>query len=183
MFEISKSNEQITIKANEIFRGIGVVCILMAVAGLRLIVGLLPFEEPVTTGDIFGLIFVCVWLAIVLYMGIFSFMTNSRQVILCQEGILYRLWFKKTLMRWEDVADWGLSYCGQTRGEGNTYHLYFSSRVCPTKNECTKILKGSMIKTFIMGDDYHIALRCIIPFCQEKTAVTPFIGRDKYHFL
>jgi len=182
MFELSQSKNQIIIKRNTTFLGIGVVAIIMAIVGVRLLFGLLPFEENYTLADVFGLVFICGWLTVVLSLGIFAFVTNSRQITINDEGVLCKSLFSKAFIRWADIKDWGLSYCGQTRWEGNTYYLYFSKHECQIKNECKKKLKGKMIKTFIYGNDYFDAVNIIIAFCGEKTDKTPFVGKDKYHF-
>ena len=51
MFELSQSKNQIIIKRNTTFLGIGVVTIIMASAGIRLVFGLLPFEENYTFAE------------------------------------------------------------------------------------------------------------------------------------
>ena len=183
MFELSQPKNQIIIKRNTTFLGIGVVTIIMAIAGIRLVFGLLPFEENYTFADVFGLIFVCVWILIVLSMGIFAFATNSKQITINNDGVLCKSWLHKTFVKWTDVKDWGLSYCGQTRFEGNTYYLYFSEHECPMKNDCKKKLKGKMIRTFVIGNDYSEAVSKIVPFCKEKTDIIPFVGKDKYHLI
>ena len=183
MFEHSQSKNQIIIKGNTTFLGIGVVAIIMAIVGIRLVLGLLPFEENYTLVDVFGLVFVCVWVVVVLSMGVFAFGTNSKQITINSEGVFCKSWINKNFIKWDDIQDWGLSYCGQTRGEGNTYYLYFSARECQIKNECSKILKGKMIKTFVIGNDYLDTVGKIIPFCEDKTCIKPFIGEDKYHFV
>lgn len=183
MFEFSQSKNRIIIKRNSSFLGIGVVTIFMAIAGVRLVFGLLPFEEGYTFADVFGLVFVCIWITVVLGMGVFSFATSSKQITISNDGVLCKSWFNKKFAKWSDIKDWGLSYCGQTRWEGNTYYLYFSEQECRIKNDCSKKLKGKMIKTFVIGGDYSETLRKIIPFCRERTNVEPFVGRDKYHFI
>ena len=71
-------------------------------------------------------------------MGIFAFATNSKQITINNDGVLCKSWLHKTFVKWTDIKDWGLSYCGQTRFEGNTYYLYFSEHECPMKNDCKK---------------------------------------------
>ncbi len=183
MFELSQSKNQIIIKRNTTFLGIGVVTIIMAIAGIRLVFGLLPFEENYTFADVFGLAFVCIWIVVVLSLGIFAFSTNSKQIIINSDGVLCKSWINKKFIKWTNIKDWGLSYCGQTRFEGNTYYLYFSEHECPMKNDCKKKLKGKMIRTFVIGNDYSEAVSIIIPFCKEKTDIIPFVGKDKYHLI
>lgn len=183
MFEYNQSKNQMVLKTNRIFLAIGIVAAFMAISGIRLISGLLPFEEKYTFADVFGLIFICVWTIIVSGMGIFAFTTNSKQVLIDDDGILCNTWFVKKKLKWAEVKDWGLSYCGQTRGKGNTYYLYFSKELYPTKNECKKKLKGRMIKTYVFGNEYAEIVNKVIPFCALRTEVKPFIGKDKYHFM
>ena len=144
MFELSQSKNQIIIKRNTTFLGIGVVFLIMAIAGVRLLFGLLPFEENYTLADVFGLVFICGWLTVVLSLGIFAFVTNSKQITINDEGVLCKSLFSKMFIRWADIKDLGLSYCGQTRWEGNTYYLYFSKHECQIKNECKKKIKRKM---------------------------------------
>ena len=132
MFEFSQSKNSIFIKRNTTFLGIGVVAIIMAIAGIRLLF-VLPFEEGYTIADVLGLIFVCIWTIIVFSMGFFAFATNSKQITITGDGVLCASWFSKNFIKWADVKDWGLSYCGQTRWEGNTYYLYFSEQECLIK--------------------------------------------------
>ena len=183
MFEFQQSKNQIIIRRNTTFIGIGVFGIVMAIAGVRLLFLLLPFEQNYTFADVLGLIFVCVWIIIVLSMGIFAFLNNFKQIIINNDGVLCRSLLNKKLLKWSDIKDWGLSYCGQTKWEGNTYYLYFAENECQIRNDCKKKLKGNMIKTFVVGDDYSEAVCKIIPFCEEKTNITPFIGKDKYHLI
>lgn len=183
MLELTRSKNVIVMKPNRTFMIIGVVALFMAAMGIYLIFGLLPFEENYTSADIIGVVFIFVWVLVVLSMGMYAFATNSKQLMITDEGIFCDSWFVKDFMKWSDVKDWGLSYCGQTRGQGNTYYLYFSKREHAIKNDCKKILKGKMIKTFVIGKDYEETVSAVIPFCRERTDVMPFVGKDKFHFI
>ena len=163
--------------------GIGIGGCVLSLSGVQGIVGVLPFEEGYSFMDVFGLIFLCFWTALVLCGALYCLFAAYKQITLTQEGIVCATWFGKTYLSWSDVKDWGLSYCGQTKWEGNTYHLYFSDHQCPVKNDCKKKLKGKMIKTFVFGDDYFKAVRNVIPFCSENTEIAPFIGKDNFHIF
>ncbi len=179
----NKSNSQIVLKNSPIFLTIGIVAIFMGLVGIRVILGLLPFEEGYIGGDIFGLIFMCVWTFVTFSMSIASLNICIQRVIINNEGVCTKSWFHKTKLTWSEIEDWGLSYCGQTRGEGNTYYLYFSKNQQKTKNTCSKKLKGSMIKTNVMGEEYSEVVNIVVPFCLSRTDVNPFIGEDKFHLL
>jgi hypothetical protein len=130
-----------------------------------------------------GLAFVSVWVMAVLSASILSFVNYSKQIIINNDGILCKTILNEKLVNWSDIKDWGISYCGQSRGQGNTYDLYFSEHECKVKNECRKKLKGKMIKIYVFQDDYSEVVSEIIPFCSKKTNIKQFIGKDKYHFI
>lgn len=180
MFEIDESKNRIVIKENKMFLVIVIFAAIMSVLGIRVIIGLLPFDD---FSDVFGFIFLCIWTLTVLGMGIFSLITGSKQVIIDEAGVLSKTLVSENKYNWDEIKDYGLSYCGQSRGQGNTYYLYFSKEQQPIKNECKKKLKGKMIKTFVFESDYEEVVQKIIPFCISHTEVQPFIGKDKFHFL
>jgi hypothetical protein len=183
VFVMDHEKNQIVFKRNIFFLGIGILILVMFFAGVCFLISLKPLEDMNTFMDYFGLIFIAIWLLLLLLGGMITLETNSKQIIINYEGISSRSWFTKDFILWSEVADWGLSYCGQTKGEGNTYYLYFSKHICPDKNDCRKKLTGKMVKTFIFENEYEDAVKVIIPFCNERTSVKPFIGEDRFHFL
>ena len=183
MSDLNRSDSAIELKQNPIFLYIGICACIMGIFGFRLLLGLLPLEAGYTAMDIFGVVFVCVWILTVWSMGFFTLATASRKITINCYGVSCKSWFQKDFLSWYDIRDWGLSYYGQTRGEGNTYYLYFSPALCEQKKECTKKLKGKMIKGFIVGDEYGDAINRIIPFCRQWTGVTPFIAEDRFHMI
>ncbi len=178
MIHLSKTKEEIFISRNSMFIGIGLIAMFMALTGIYLLFGILPFEEGYTFADVFGVIFLSAWIILVLWMGTFSFSTNNKQLLVNSDGILCKSWFRTNLMKWDEVKDWGLSYCGQTRGEGDTYYLYFSDHCCLQVNDRRKRLKGKMIKTFIFESEYSKVVSIVIPFCSEKTDAVPFVAEE-----
>jgi hypothetical protein len=119
----------------------------------------------------------------VLSMSGAFFSMGSRQIILSDAGVCSKSWFKEELLDWSDIEDYGLSYCGQTQGEGNTYYLYFSKQTFAVKDNYRKKLRGKMIKTIIMSSDYAETVNVVIPFCRRRTHIEPFIAIDKHHFI
>lgn len=179
----SETNNQLKIKQNRYFLGGVIVTSIMAIQGIYIIFGLLPFEDGYTAANILGLVFVLVWESFVIFAVIWSIKQCSKYIVISKEGVSCCTLLSKEKVLWDDIKDWGLSYCGQTRGEGNTYYLYFSKHECPNKNDCKKKLKGKMIKFILFGEEYQEVLNFVIPFCSEKTNVKPFVGKDKYHFI
>ena len=183
MLKLSESNGDLILKRNTYFLGGILIAGIMALGGLFVIFASLPFDEGYAFAEIFGLIFVCLWEVGVIYGVVYFMREYSKYIVISKEGISCHTCFKKEFIKWSNIKDWGLSYCGQTRCEGNTYYLYFSEHECPVKNECRKKLKGRMIKTFVISEDYYLVVDNVIPFCEEKTAVMPFIGKDKFHII
>lgn len=183
MIAFYESNDKLIIKRNNYFLGGVLIAGIMALGGIVVIFGILPFEEVQTFIDIFALVFLLIWESGVIYGFVYYIREYSRYTVISRDGVSCYTCFKKEFLKWDDVKDWGLSYCGQTRGEGNTYCLYFSEHECQIKNDCRKKLKGKMIKIFVFEDDYSEAVCKIIPFCNENTDIMPFVGKDKYHFI
>ena len=181
--EFDAINNRYIFKGNTFFLAFSVVALFMATSGFRLIFGSLPLDDGYTGVDIFGIIFVSVWTALVL-TGFFIGLTNAtKKVIINTEGVTCKTLFSKKEYLWSEIEDWGISYCGKTRGEGNTYDFYFSKNQQRTKNECRKLLKGKMIKTLVFESEYELVVGDVIPFCSSKTFIQPFIGVNKHHFL
>lgn len=180
MAENKQTENQIVLKRNTFFLGIGVVAVFMAAMVIRIIFAILPFGDEY---DAFALIFLSVWTAAVLAMAVYAFTVCSRKIVIDNKGISCKTWFSNTLIKWDEIKDWGLSYCGNNRGVVNIYYLYFAKDQRPIKNEFTKKLKGKMIKSFVFGNGYDEVISDVIPFCKARTQVEPFIAKDKPHFM
>ena len=178
-----RTKNRLIVKRESYFLGGVLMAGVMAIGGLFLITGLLPFEEGYTVADVFGFVFVCLWEAFVVCAILWYAREHSKYMVISAEGIRSCTCFKKAFVAWDDVRDWGISYCGQTRWKGNTYFVYFSKEEHPVQNECKKKLKGNMLKTFVYEEDYGEAVNILIPFCADKTDVAPFVGKDRYHFM
>jgi hypothetical protein len=183
MFVLHTGQKLIIFKRNIVYIVVGVFAVFLAVVGSCFIFRLWSAEEQSSFMDYFGFAFICVWLVGLLAVGISFLASGSKQVTINDQGVLCHSLFGKTFIPWPEIADWGMSYCGQIKGEGNTYEVYFSKHPCSIKNDCSKRLKGKMIKTFVYKNEYQEAVDKIVPFCKKYTTVEPFIGVDKFHFL
>lgn len=183
MFKFDSENNQYTFKGNNYFAILSAGTLFMAFSGIRLIFDILPFEYDYTGADVFGLIFVCFWTLLVFIGFIISINNATKRIIINSESVICKTLFFKETYLWSEIEDWGLSYCGGTRGEGNTYYFYFSKQQQRIKNECRKNLRGKMIKTFIFEGDYEAIIKEVIPFCSTRTFIKPFIGVDKHHWF
>ena len=167
MIKCIMQEDKLILKGNKYFLWGIVVAVIMAIQGAYIISA---FEIENSNADLFGLAFVTLWECGVLFAIWFFSKEISKYIVISNKGVCVCTWYKKDLIQWSDIKDWGLSYCGQTRGEGNTYYLYFSKHKYSVKNECKKKLKGKMIKFVMFEEDYSNAIDLIIPFCCERTA-------------
>ena len=87
-------NRKIIIKQNPAFLFVGTGACLMSCFGVRLFFGLLPLEAGYSFIDIFGVIFVCVWILLVLGMGCIALEAASRKVTIDREGVYCQSWFQ-----------------------------------------------------------------------------------------
>ncbi len=137
-----KTTNEVKLQADSIFSFLGIGALLTGSSGIQVIHDILPFEEGHTFADVFGLIFVCIWISVLGWMCVYSFTYANRMLMIGNEGVLCKNWFRKRRMTWAEIRDWGIIlYCGKTRGAGNTYYFYFSGAVHPVKHPCMKRLK------------------------------------------
>lgn len=182
--EIKATENQIKIKANAIFKCIGIGSLAMVCMTLFQFFPLDDFDFSFDTSfDMFGFLFLCFWFTIVLSMGGVAFFIGCKTVTIDETGVSCKsLCYKKTLT-WEEIKDYGASYSGQTRGQGNTYTLYFAAKEQKIKSDCKKKLKGNMIKTYVIGDTYGDVIHKVFPFCRNFTEVRPFAAEDRFHWI
>lgn len=185
MFEASRNKDEIIVKQkqNSIFITVGITLVGIAAFCVWQLVLLHPFETAYTLVDVLNAIFVSSWIVFVLGLGIYTIETNSKRVIINNDGVLCKSLFGMQQIKWSDIKDWGISYSGQARWEGNRYCLYFSKHQCPIKDDCRKKLKGKMIKTFVYEKEYAEAVSRIVPFGKARVTIEPFVGAGKYHFI
>lgn len=172
---IEKSDNSIKIHNSNIFLMLSIGCVVMTIAGILLLINIFP-DGHFEAGDILGVIFLSLWTCVAFGMGLFSFINLSKVLILKEKGITCRSIVKKDFIDWSEIKDWGLSYCGLTRGVGNTYYLYFSQVLLKTKSKERKILKGTKIKINVLEGEYPEIANKIIPYCKEYIQASPFVS-------
>ena len=180
---ICLTEHKIELKNNDEHMMIGAGALFMAGIGVWLIYSLLPFGETYTFGDVLGFVFVCLWTVAAIVMAVLSISSANAVLRIDRESVSYQSFIQKQVLTWPQIADYGLSYCGQSRGDGNTYDFYFSMEKQTKINECSKKLKGKMIKYTVQEKDYSQIVSKVIPLCRSNTRVEPFVGDDKPHFL
>lgn len=173
----------VTVSGAPYFLGFGIIASFMSAIGVYLIVTTLPFEDGSTVENVLSLGFMLIWTLLTMSMATFAFSEHFSKIIIDSEGVKRSSLFSRKSFSWTEIADWGLSYCGQTRNEGNTYYFYFSDKIQESRNETKKRLRGKMIKMIVSGDEYSEIVNRVVPFCRERSHVEPFIGSDKFHLI
>lgn len=180
---INISDDKIIFDCNKFNLFLLIIPVYMFTVGIQLVLGLVPFEEGYTGFDVFGFVFACVWTSVIGFMVFYLIFNICKKTVLDSEGITVTFLSYKKEIEWREVKDYGISYSGKARGDGNVYDLYFATEEQKQKNKFRKKLKGNMIKIIIMGEDYYKVTENVIPFCRTKISVIPFVGEDKFHLL
>lgn len=180
--KIMKSSDgSVTVRNGRIFLVLSIAELIMFVLGVILFFDICLHDdsEPL---DVAGVVIVSVWLCCVLAIGLVCFINALKVLTINSEGVLCRS-IKKEFIAWADVKDWGLSYCGQTRFEGNTYYLYFSKEVLGRKNDERKRLKRATVKIIVLDSEFCEVLDGIVAPCRDYVQIPPFIPERKVHFF
>lgn len=163
--------ENIEVKGNTFHRVAGIVFLVMACTGVRLLLNMELGE------DIAGVLFLIVWIVITLGWSFCGFFEANKRVSIDEKGVYLRTFISKDFLAWSEIKDWGLSYYGQSRGFGEVFCLYFSKNALQCKGTRKKKLKEKMIKIEIFQEEYTRVVETIIPYCKEKTIVEPFVAK------
>ncbi|MGM9681839.1 MAG: hypothetical protein ACI3XR_10090 [Eubacteriales bacterium] len=123
---IKATDGKIIVKGNRFFLGIGIAATLMVMIGVcDLISSLVSFKADHTAADVFGLIFVSVFIGAVVWMAWKGYFEYSKKIVLSDEGVFYRNLLGKKSRLWSDIRDFGISYSGSVKGGGRAYDLFF----------------------------------------------------------
>lgn len=170
---------QIIIKANAIFKIVGVFLLFMMGVVVYTLLSLDDYSMDGLLG-VLGVIILCVWFTTLLVLACFAFLTGCKTVTIDETGVVCRMLCFKQSLTWAAIKDYGASYSGQTRWDGATYTIYFAPKVQRTKNDRKKKLRGPMIKTYIVGDTYSDVIGKVFPFCAKFTDVPAFAAKEKF---
>ncbi|MBE6603839.1 MAG: hypothetical protein E7636_05895 [Ruminococcaceae bacterium] len=87
MSQIQVKENQIVVKGNSLFLYICFGAVFMAIMGLSLLFEILPFTEEHGTEDIFGVVFMLIWVSIVFWMGLTALSNYKRKIIIDDTGV------------------------------------------------------------------------------------------------
>ncbi|MBQ7117482.1 MAG: hypothetical protein IJN88_04665 [Clostridia bacterium] len=177
---IKKNDGEIIISKKLTFLLTGTMSVFLFASGATLFFSDLSLEEATEPADIFGNIFMLLWLGVMGYFILFSFNEFFKKTAISKEGVLCKSFFGTKEYMWSEIKDFGISYSGQTRGEGNTYYLYFSTDILKQNRKGKKKMNRSVIKVIFTSDDSDAFINEVIPFCRESTNVVPFLPSGKF---
>ncbi len=180
MSQIEMTPQSVIIRGNRFFLGFSIVGFVMAAFGIAQTVELLSdFRDGFSGVDVFGTAFMLVWTGIAVTFGVFGLRQMRGTVVIDDTGVTCRRLFLKTFYRWGEIADWGISYGGQSNANGvslGTYELYFSKTPQLNKDYSSKKLRGPMIRCYILGGEAADVIGKVLPFCMLRTFVQPFVS-------
>lgn len=183
MINIHEEYDKFVIKQDKYYLFCSIFSIFAVIFGIVFARNLFPLENTNTFIGVFPACFMILWEAVAV-CGVFCNLNeSSKRIIITKSGVLYRSCFAKKFYDWDDIKEWGLSYCGKERHKGNIYYFYFSKKISKPKNDCSIKLQGRNIKMYVFQEDYMALFDKVIPFCEKCTRVDPFIGKDKFHIL
>ncbi len=119
--------------------------------------------------DIFDIVFVAAFVFTVLGFSVYCLISGFKKLEITEGGVRSG----RRFYEWPEIRDWGVSYYATTRGGGFFYCLYFSEK------KIDKKLKGKMIKFIVSEKNFHKIINDVIPFCKEKTEISPFIWQSE----
>ena len=176
MLDVKKSDEKIEVKKENSFLIFLFVCIFLTI---MLSVGIISgiVQNGTLSGvDIFMYIFSVV--SFVLF-GIYGYTESKMRLIIDSIGVNKITPWKSQTLLWTEIEDFGVSYCGRSK-TSTYYSLYFSSSPLKEKNEYSKKLRGKIIKFVVERSEYDQLISVIIPYCKDRTPVSPFVGNIKH---
>ena len=177
---LKKTENEIRLKRKKFFYIVGAVLAVMGIIGVKILIDLLPIEGRL---NLIGVVIIALWFSVVAGTGVLTFIAGSKRITINREGVRYASLFRKEFLKWDEIQDWGLSYCGRGQWIRNIYILYFAQNRLTAKNDEKKKLKGKRITYYIVGDEYDEMSNAIIPFCLSYTKTTPFLPKYKVHLL
>lgn len=181
---IKKDETDFIVKSNSMFLFLSIGTFVFFIGGITMTLrDMVPYFNEYMPEDFIGFGFMCLWSTVALLMSLFSFCEYSKKIEINNNGIAYSTIFKKKFIEWHNIQDYGLSYSGQVRGGGNAYYLYFSNEQLELSGKYRKKIKKDTIRINVFGNDYKLAINEIIPFCNTKTTVTPFVAEDVFHLI
>lgn len=91
-----------------------------------------------------------------------------------QSGIKSKLLFIEKKIAWNELQDFGFSYYGETRYDGELFNLYFSCETLKTNKNGKKKLNGKTIRVYVHDDEYDTFESEVISFCRRHTSLSPY---------
>ena len=167
--KLEKTKNDILLKydAHLIFNGFLMLTtvVFLFSAVFKLVLG----QKSFLPTDIFDIVFVAAFIFLVFGLSVYSLTLGFKKLEITERGVRSG----RRFYEWPEIKDWGLSYYATTRGGDSFYCLYFSEK------KIDKKLKGKMIKFIVSEKNFHKIINDVIPFCKEKTEISPFIWQSE----
>ena len=166
--KLEKTKNDIILKydAHLIFNGF--LILTTAVFLFSAVFKLILRQKSFVPTDILDIVFVAAFVFTVLGFSVYCLISGFKKLEITEGGVRSG----RRFYEWAKIKDWGVSYYATTRGGDSFYCLYFSEK------KLDKKLKGKMIKFIVSEKNFHKIINVVIPFCKERTDVSPFIFKQ-----
>ena len=166
--KIEKSKNSIRLKYNAYFLFTGFLIFAIAVFLFSAVFKIILIQESFIPTDIADIVFITAFIFLVFGLSVYSLISGFKKLEITESGVRSG----RRFYSWAEIKDWGVSYYATVRSGDSFYCLYFS------ENKLHGKLKGKMIKFIVSEKNLSEIIDEVIPFCKEKTEVSPIIFRQ-----
>ena len=167
--KIEKSEDRMILKYNAYFVFTGFLLLAIDVFLFSAVFKLILRQKSFVPTDILDIVFVAAFVFTVLGFSVYCLISGFKKLEITERGVRSG----RRFYEWAKIKDWGVSYYATTRSGDSFYCLYFSEK------KIDKKLKGKMIKFIVSEKNFHKIINDVIPFCKEKTEISPFIWQSE----
>ena len=175
--EPKKYNKMMTVSGDKLTALTGIVYFLMSCAWMFAFV----YAFFIGHDSIASLIIQsCFSLSAAIIMGFFAYRNLSlgfAKVSVYKNGIYYSSLFRKKLLPWSSIADFGI-LAGMPLGKHirkRYYDLYFSESKIANKDERLRLFELKPVMLTIKAQDRVMVYRRILTYVQKETGIKPFV--------
>lgn len=159
-----------------------VAALVMAGFGVRGLLAVLPLRPDHLGTDLFGLCFLCLWICVVLGMGVVFCLRNPLSLTVDAAGVSAVGILGKRSLPWDKVQDYGFAYAGRMRGSATRfYNFYFADSALKEKRHGKKRLRGRCVSILLDEGDYLFRRDDILSLCARYSPVKPFAADPEKH--
>ncbi|MBQ8185174.1 MAG: PH domain-containing protein [Lachnospiraceae bacterium] len=174
---MKKTHNQIVLHRNRFQAAAYIFLVILSVLGIVVNIQTLLFE-PEDIWYTLLYIFILLCYAILALGLMYNLLVDVWKLTLTRDGIICKYLFSTKFVPWADIQDFGLSYWVTSRSFVKWYYLYFSKEMLKQTSPQQKKLRGPCIKLLISEVSSSEIKEQVLPFCELRTNLLPFIAEN-----